>query len=105
VTDERTVPDDLVPTEVDVDRAHHVALTWLDGTRTTFELEDLRLACPCAECRGRREQGRAPWQPGPVPLSVVAAELVGGWGISLTWSDGHGTGIYSWEALHDWAGS
>ena len=32
-----------------------------DGTTTVFGLEELRVNCPCAECRGRREQGQPAW--------------------------------------------
>lgn len=95
--------DTDVPTDVDIDRASHVALTWADGTHARLELDELRQACPCAECRDRREHGRPVWTPGRQPLQIVDAELVGGWGLSVTWSDGHSTGIYSWEILRAWA--
>jgi DUF971 family protein len=36
-----------------------------------------------------------------MPLRIVDAELVGAWAIGFTWNDGHRTGIYSWELLHD----
>lgn len=92
------------PTEIDVDREHGLTLTWADATTTRFELEELRVNCPCAECRGRRDQGRPVWPTptSPVPLQIVDAQLVGAWGVSLVWNDGHSTGIYSWELLHGW---
>ena len=91
----------FAPVDVDVDRLHGVTITWADGTVDVFALADLRRACTCAECRGRRERG----QPvGPRPgeeagLTVVSAELVGGWGMSFSWSDGHHAGIYAWDVL------
>lgn len=33
---------------------------------------------------------------------INSAELVGAWGISITWNDGHSTGIYAWEILRRW---
>ena len=44
---------------------------------------------------------------GPNPRSLLAltavdAELVGGWGLSITWSDGHSTGIFAWSILRAW---
>ena len=33
---------------------------------------------------------------------VGLTELVGAWGISFTWNDGHATGIYPWDALRRW---
>jgi DUF971 family protein len=78
-----------------------VTITWADGLVVEHLLPDLRRACTCAECRGRRERGE---RVGPPPgredeLSIVDAELHGGWGIAFTWSDGHSAGIYAWEAL------
>ena len=90
--------------DVDVDRAAGVTLAWEDGLAGTFALEELRRACPCATCRGRRDRGLAAWPlPGaPETITVTDAELVGAWGMSFTWSDGHGTGIYPWDSLRRW---
>jgi DUF971 family protein len=89
------------PVEIDVERDKGVTLTWADGTTSRFDLEELRQHCPCAECRGRRDRDLPVWPlpSSPQPLRIVDAELVGAWGISFTWNDGHGTGIYSWELL------
>ena len=51
-----------------------------------------------------REQGRVVG-PNPrslLPLTAVGAELIGGWGLTITWSDGHGTGIFAWSILRAW---
>ncbi len=74
-----------------------MTLTWDDGSTTRIELTPLRARCPCAACRTRRDQG-APVVPS-TPVQIVDAEIVGGWGLGVTWSDGHSTGIYSWELL------
>lgn len=89
------------PVTIDIDRERGVTLTWADATTTRFELEALRQHCPCAECRNRREHGLVVWpsRSSPLPLRILDAELVGAWGISLTWNDGHSTGIYSWRLL------
>jgi DUF971 family protein len=36
-------------------------------------------------------------------LRIEDAELVGGWGITVTWNDGHSTGIFAWSILRYWA--
>ncbi|MBV8304163.1 MAG: DUF971 domain-containing protein, partial [Acidimicrobiia bacterium] len=36
------------------------------------------------------------------PLRAEGAELVGAWGVSLRWNDGHSTGIYAWDVLRAW---
>jgi DUF971 family protein len=99
------LPEEDAPTAVELDRAAGLTVRWADGTATTFGLEELRVNCPCAECRGRREQGEVIWpRPGaPVPLQATSAELVGAWGITLHWNDGHETGIYAWGLLRAWS--
>jgi DUF971 family protein len=99
-------PETEPPTEVELDRASALTLRWPDGAVTRFALDDLRRNCPCAECRGLREQGRTPG-PGPGAVTALTAEdakLVGGWGLMIRWSDGHETGIYAWSILRAWSG-
>ena len=89
------------PVTIDVDRSTGLVLTWSDGATSRFELEELRRHCPCAQCRNRRDRNLPVWPlaSSPQPLRIVDAGLVGAWGMSITWNDGHSTGIYSWELL------
>ena len=98
------LPDSEAPTSVELDRANGLTLHWLDGTVSRFGLEELRRNCPCAECRGLRELGQivGPKPRSLNPLTAKGAELVGGWGMSITWSDGHSTGIFAWSILRAW---
>jgi DUF971 family protein len=98
------LPEEAAPSGVELDRAHGLTVRWADGTTSTFGLVALRVNCPCANCRGRREQGLPAWPtPGaPQPLEATGAELVGAWGLSLRWNDGHDTGIYAWSMLRAW---
>ncbi len=90
---------------IDVERERALVLKWSDGVAAEFAIQELRISCPCAECRSRRERGEPAWRPNLLapPLAIRDAELVGAWGISFTWSDGHSTGIYAWDALRRWA--
>jgi DUF971 family protein len=99
------LPEEAPPASVDLDRTAALRITWSDGTVARFTLEELRVNCPCAECRGRREQGEPIWpRPGaPIPLEATGAELVGAWGISIRWNDRHETGIYAWGMLRHWS--
>jgi DUF971 family protein len=99
------LPEEPPPTTVELDRAAGLTIGWEDGTGTHFDLPTLRINCPCAECRGLRERGLPIWpKPGVPPvLEALGAELVGGWGLSLRWNDGHDTGIYAWGMLRAWA--
>jgi DUF971 family protein len=98
------LPEAESPISVELDRAVGLTLEWPDGTTTEFGIEELRFNCPCAGCRGRREQGLDAWPtPGaPEPLRAESAELVGAWGMQIRWNDGHATGIYAWSMLRAW---
>lgn len=92
-------------TTIDIDRTtSELRLGWTDGFAGSLSLVEVRLACPCAKCRGMRERDETVWpaRGAPQPLSVEGAEIVGAWGLSITWNDTHGTGIYPFEALRAW---
>ena len=92
------------PVTVDVERERGVTITWDDGRVSRFGLEELRISCMCAQCRGLREQGNDAWSQvgGAPPLRIESAREVGNWGLNLHWNDGHTTGIYTWEVLRAW---
>ncbi len=70
------------------------------GHRALFPARTLRLACPCAECV-EEMSGRPLLDPARVPGDVapLTVELVGGYGLRVRWSDGHGTGIFTFASL------
>lgn len=92
------------PASIDVAKDVGVTMTFLDGQVARFDLMSLRLGCPCATCRGLRDQGESSWpRPGsPTPLRIEDARLHGAWGLAITWNDGHATGIFPFESLRRW---
>ena len=92
------------PESIDVSKDSAVTVTYLDGYVARFELVSLRQGCPCAACRELRERGEDSWpRPNsPLPLRIEHAELHGAWGLSVTWNDGHATGIYPFDLLRRW---
>jgi DUF971 family protein len=90
----------VVARTVDVERERGVTVIWDDDHVSRFALTDLRTNCPCAQCRGMRQAGEAPWPGGA--LRIESAETVGNWGMNVTWSDGHSTGVYAWDVLRLW---
>ncbi len=96
--------DRYEPALIDVARDRGVTITFHDGHVAHFDLEALRRACPCADCRGRRDRGEQVWpRPGsPTPLRVENAHRHGAWGIVFVWNDHHDAGIYPFRSLRDW---
>jgi DUF971 family protein len=91
-------------TSIEVEREQGLTVVFDDDRTCRFGLLELRENCPCAACRSLRDRGEPAWpRPGgPTELRVENAELVGGWGLGVTWNDGHATGIYPWDALRAW---
>jgi DUF971 family protein len=86
------------PVEIRNDRENgRVVIVWDDGTKLQYPLDDLRNACPCAGCRGH-----SPGEVEPPKVSGVAIlniSEVGSYAVRFDWSDGHSTGIYTWNQL------
>ncbi len=70
------------------------------GHEGFYPARELRLACPCAGCV-EEMSGRPRLDPVSIPLEVspLGVALVGAYGIKIQWSDGHSTGIYTFERL------
>ena len=82
-------------------RSDGVEIEWADrGKRVLLEARALRLACPCAACVDELSGSRV-LDPATVPgdIEPLVLELVGAYGIRIRWSDGHGTGIYTFASL------
>jgi DUF971 family protein len=75
-------------------------ITWEDGHVSEYTFQLLRQNCPCAVCKDEWT-GERLLDPGEVPATLQAsrAEVVGNYALSFGFSDGHGTGIYSFEVL------
>ena len=70
------------------------------GHRAFYPARALRLACPCAACV-QEMTGRPLLDPARIPADIrpVSVALVGTYGLQVQWSDGHRTGIYTFERL------
>lgn len=91
------------PVHVKASAETGVRVTWADGHESVWDLEYIRGACGCATCNEFRKSGEEVYpRPGaPQSLEVVDADLMGSFGVSLFWNDGHHTGIYQWTDLRD----
>ena len=89
------------PTEIKLHQASlKMEITFSDGAHFELPFEFLRVYSPSAEVRGHGP-GQEVLQVGKREVLINAAEPVGHYGINLFFSDGHDTGIYSWEYLYD----
>jgi DUF971 family protein len=97
------------PLRLNLKKDEKLEIEWQDGLRSVYPISMLRAMCPCALCREVREEGKA--KPRPLlqilpgnyshPIVVDDAELVGGYGLRIEWSDNHGSGIYTFQYLRE----
>lgn len=89
-----------VPVEIKRIEDREVHVTWADGHRTVYANKALRESCPCAACvselTGKRTLDPRTVRP---DIRADAISLVGRYAIQIRWSDGHGTGIFTFERL------
>jgi DUF971 family protein len=84
--------------------AHELRITWADGV-SSYPLNALREACPCASCRGGHEFMGAEYDPDLLLLApsksyeAVRLEIAGNYALVVTWDDGHNAGFYTWDYL------
>jgi DUF971 family protein len=107
------IPADLrkKPTsiKIHVSSGAGVDITWADGHSSHYDFDYLRDECPCATCNDEREKKAAFASGGPASAAALpmfkpkpkakAATAVGNYAIQITFTDGHATGIYSYDQL------
>lgn len=95
--------DDTAPTTYLMDEENRrLFISWSDGHESVHSYEVLRRGCPCAWCAG--EGGQKGMVDEATHFSeqqttLYQVELVGRYGLTPTWGDGHHTGIYTFERL------
>jgi DUF971 family protein len=96
-------PDRPVPTSVVIHALSRVLeLQYADGRSYRVPFELLRVYSPSAEVRGHGP-GQETLQTGKRDVTIVSLEAVGNYALQPTFSDGHSTGIYSWDLLYELA--
>jgi DUF971 family protein len=97
----------LHPTALRLTDDRSLVIEWSDGQQRKYRVKALRDACPCATCREKRS---APQDPLTLPtlntgqlqpLSILGMKPVGNYAYTIAFSDGHDTGIYSFELLRE----
>jgi DUF971 family protein len=89
------------PTEIKLHQGSRVLeLAFSDGRTFKLPYELLRVYSPSAEVRGHGP-GQEVLQVGKRDITIDDVEPVGHYAIRPRFSDGHDTGIYSWDYLYD----
>ena len=93
--------DTPIPTEIKLHQASRaMELSFADGTSFRLSYELLRVYSPSAEVRGHGP-GQETLQIGKREVTIAELEPIGHYAVRPKFSDGHDTGIYSWEYLYD----
>lgn len=96
------------PDSIDLERDKGLTLRWSDGHESFYPVAYLRKMSPSADMRLLRDEMKKN------PLTVLPsgfasaskitatdAELVGNYAIRIKFSDGHQTGLYTWQYLRE----
>jgi DUF971 family protein len=92
----------IEPREISQESDSLLRITWADGQVCDYQGASLRRACPCAQCVNEWT-GERMLKPEAIADEVEINDLtiVGRYALNFRWSDGHETGIYSFQYLRD----
>lgn len=91
--------DTPIPTELTLDRKRHILVLAYGETEHELSFEFLRVHSPSAEVRGHGP-GQEVLQVGKRNVDITELEPVGMYAVRPTFSDGHNSGIFSWDYLN-----
>jgi DUF971 family protein len=88
------------PEELDLTPDGRLRILWAAGDEVRVPFKDVRDACPCAECV-EEWTGRKMLDPAKIPADIrpLGIEPVGNYAVQFRWSDGHASGLYTWDTL------
>jgi DUF971 family protein len=91
----------VTPTEIKLrTKSRVLEVAFDDGSRFELSFEYLRVYSPSAEVRGHGP-GQEQLQLGKHDVLVTAIEPVGNYAVKLRFDDGHDTGLFTWDYLHE----
>jgi DUF971 family protein len=91
----------VTPTEIRLrTKSRVLEVAFDDGSRYELPFEYLRVYSPSAEVRGHGP-GQETLQLGKHDVGIRSVDPVGNYAVRLAFDDGHDTGLYSWDYLHE----
>jgi len=93
---------DVQPKDMDWIENGVLGIEWSDGHKGIYPIRYLRQHCPCAACTDELI-GELRIKPTRMPMLIAVqdVEALGLYGLRIRWSDGHDTGIYSFDILRN----
>jgi DUF971 family protein len=91
------------PTQIRYERAEQLLhIDFSDDTSADYPAPYLRGYCPCARCQGH-SAGPPQWIEitNERQITIEDVTQVGNYAVCIVWGDGHDTGIYTFQRLHD----
>ena len=90
----------IAPQEIKKIGDQAIKLRWLDGHESHFTGVQLRAICRCAACVNELT-GEKMFDPANLAkdIKILKADLVGNYALGFNFSDGHSTGIYTFDHL------
>ena len=93
--------DTPIPTDIKLhQKSRFVELIYESGDRHELDYEFLRVFTPSAEARGHGP-GQETLQTGKRMVTITSIGAVGNYALQFRFSDGHDSGIFSWQYLHE----
>lgn len=90
----------IEPTQIIEESDREVAIKWSDDSETSYSAVKLRRSCPCASCVNEWTGEKTLRDDQIVDdLSFSSISIVGRYALNFHFSDGHDTGIFSFDYL------
>ena len=96
----------VLPSSIERKTDDAIQIEWSDGESRVYRVTELRDKCPCATCREKRGAAAQQQDLLPVlshaetlPVRISGMRPVGNYAYNIQFSDGHDTGIFTFEML------
>ncbi|MBV9215584.1 MAG: DUF971 domain-containing protein [Acidobacteria bacterium] len=90
----------IEPVQIIEESESKMSIKWSNGTETRYSAAQLRRSCPCAQCVDEWT-GKKTLEDRNIPddITISSTSIVGRYALNFHFSDGHDTGIFSFEYL------